>query len=215
MTHALVLRPEPGNARTCAALAAVGIDPVSVPLFAAVPVGWSPPDPADYDALLLTSAQAVRLAGDGLAQLAGLPVVAVGAATAAAARAAGIDVVMVGNGDAAAAVARAQTFPRLLHLAGREHVAQPGVATLIVYASEALPVASSALAAAVDGVVMLHSARAAQRFALLTATLPRPRISVAALSPAIARAAGPGWARVIVADRPDDHALIEAVAASD
>ncbi|MEG8040976.1 uroporphyrinogen-III synthase [Sphingomonas sp. LR60] len=173
------------------------------------------PEPATYDALLLTSAQAVRLAGEGLARVAGLPVVAVGAATAAAARAVGLDVAIVGDGDAAAAVSRAGKFPRLLHLAGREHVAQPGAAMLIVYASEALPVAQEALAAAVDGVAMLHSARAAQLFALLSEDLPRRRIDIAALSPAIAAAAGPSWRRVIVADRPDDHALIQALVAPD
>jgi uroporphyrinogen-III synthase len=216
MTHVLVLRPEPGNARTCAALIAAGLEPVALPLFAAVPVAWSPPDPAAYDALLLTSAQAVRLAGKGLARVAGLPVVAVGAATAAAARAAGLDVAIVGDGDAAAAVSRAGKFPRLLHLAGREHVAQPGAAaTSVVYASEALPVAQETLAAAIDAVAMLHSARAAQRFALLSKDLARQRIGIAALSPAIAAAAGPGWRRVIVADRPDDHALIQALVAPD
>ncbi|WP_341208622.1 uroporphyrinogen-III synthase [uncultured Sphingomonas sp.] len=215
MTRALVLRPEPGNARTCAALAAAGIAPVAVPLFEAVPLAWSPPDPVAYDALLLTSAQAVRLAGDGLARLAGLPVIAVGGATADVARAAGLDVAIVGNGDAAAAVARAGAFPRLLHLAGREHVAQPGVATITVYASEPLPVPSDALAAAIDGVAMLHSARAAARFALLTNDLPRGRVRIAALSPAIAAAAGSGWACVIVAGQPNDRALIDAIAAPD
>lgn len=214
MTRALVLRPEPGNARTCAALVAAGLEPVALPLFAAVPLGWSPPDPADYDALLLTSAQAVRLAGGGLARLAGLPVVAVGAATAAAARAAGLDVAIVGDGDAAAAVARSAAYPRLLHLAGREHVAQPGVAALPVYASEPVPVAPDALAAALDAVVLLHSARAAQHFATLAEPLPRSRIRLAALSPAVAAAAGAGWAKVVVAGRPEDAALVQAALAA-
>lgn len=214
MTRALVLRPAPGNARTCAALAAAGMQPVALPLFEAVPVGWSPPDPSDYDALLLTSAQAVRLAGDGLAELAELPVVAVGAATAATARAAGLRVAIVGDGDVSAAVARAAAFPRLLHLAGRDRIAQPGVTALTVYASDPLPVAPAALAAAVDAVVLLHSARAAQRFAALAASLPRAKIRLAALSPTVAAAAGPGWARVVVADRPDDAALVQAARAA-
>ncbi len=72
--RALVLRPAPGNARTCAALAAAGLEPVALPLFDIVPCAWVAPDPAGYDALLLTSAQAVRHAGAGLALLAGLPV---------------------------------------------------------------------------------------------------------------------------------------------
>lgn len=215
MRPVAVLRPEPGNARTCAALAAAGIAPVALPLFAAVPLAWSPPDPEAYDALLLTSAQAVRLAGVGLARVAGLPVVAVGAATAAAARAAGLAVAVVGDGDAAAVVARAGAFPRLLHLAGREHVAQPGVATLTVYASEPVPVSPDTLATAIDAVALLHSARAAARFAALTDDLPRDRIRIAALGPAIAVAAGSGWARVIVAGQPNDRALIEALVAPD
>ncbi|VXC75507.1 uroporphyrinogen-III synthase [Sphingomonas sp. 8AM] len=214
MTRALVLRPEPGNARTCAALAATGLEPVALPLFAAAPLDWSPPDPTAFDALLLTSAQAVRLAGDGLARLAGLPVVAVGAATAAAARAAGLDVAIVGDGDAAAAVARAAAFPRLLHLAGREHVAQPRVSALPVYASEPVVVAPDALAAALDAVVLLHSARAAQRFAMLAGRLPRAQIRLAALSSAVAAAAGGGWAKVVVAERPGDAALIQAALAA-
>jgi len=214
MTRALVLRPEPGNARTCAALAAAGMAPVALPLFTAVSLAWSPPDPGDFDALLLTSAQAVRLAGDGLARLAGLPVVAVGAATAAAARAAGLPVAIVGEGDAAAAVARAAAYPRLLHLAGREHVAQPGAVALAVYASEAVAVAPDALAAALDAVVLLHSARAAQHFVTLAETLPRRRIRLAALSPVVAAAAGAGWATVTIADRPTDTALIQAALAA-
>lgn len=214
MTRALVLRPEPGNARTCAALAAAGMEPVALPLFTAVPLAWSPPDPGDHDALLLTSAQAVRLAGDGLTPLSRLPVVAVGEATAAAARAAGLHVAIVGDGDAAAAVARASAYPRLLHLAGREHVAQPGVVALPVYASEAVAVAPGALAAALDAVVLLHSARAAQRFAALAGSLPRRRIRLAALSPAVAAAAGTGWATIAIAERPGDAALVQAALAA-
>lgn len=214
MTRALVLRPEPGNARTCAALTAAGFEPVALPLFAVAPCAWSPPDPADHDALLLTSAQAVRHAGAGLARLAHLPVVAVGAATAAAAGAAGLTVAIVGRGDAASAVAQATGYPRLLHLAGRDRVALPGVAAVTVYAADPLPVAAGAIDAALDAVVLLHSVRAAARFAGLAATLPRDRVRIAALSASVARAAGPGWAQAIVATEPGDAALIQAVRAA-
>ncbi len=207
--RALVLRPAPGNARTCAAFAAAGVEAVALPLFAVAPVAWTPPDPGRYDALLLTSAQAVRHAGAGIAGLAGLPVVAVGAATAAAARAAGLTVALVGTADAAAIVAQAAAFPRLLHLAGRDRVAQPGVDTLTVYASEALPVDATAIAAAVDAVVLLHSVRAATRFGALTVELSRTRVRIAALSAAIAAAAGAGWACVAVAPQPGDAALVQ------
>jgi len=213
--RALVLRPEPGNARTVAALRARGVEAVGVPLFAVRALDWRVPDAGAFDALLLTSANAVRVGGAGLTALAALPVVAVGAATAAAARAAGLRVAVTGDGDAAAAVAAAGgAFPRLLHLAGREHVELPGVARVITYASEHVAVAPGALIAAMDGVVLLHSARAAARFAELAADLPRDlprdRVSVAALSASVADAAGTGWARVAIADAPNDARLIEA-----
>lgn len=206
--RALVLRPAPGNARTCAALVAAGAEPVALPLFETVPIAWQLPDAGAFDALLLTSAAAVRHAGDGLFALGALPVVAVGDATATAARAAGLNVTLVGQGDAASVVARAAAWPRLLHLAGRERVAQPGVTAITVYASEALDLPPAALGAARGAVVLLHSARAAARFAFLSRAIPRATIRLAALSPAVAAAAGEGWRSVAIAATPDDAALV-------
>ncbi len=209
---ALVLRPEPGNARTAALLAAAGIDVLRQPLFAVVPVGWQPPDPVGFDALLLTSANAVRHAGDGLRGLTRLPVVAVGEATATAARAAGFVVALAGDGDAAAVVVKgaAQGFARLLHLAGRDRVALPGVEAITVYRSEALALAPGTARAWEGQVVLLHSARAARRLVVLTgeSQADRGSMSIAALSPAVRDAAGRGWAAVAVADRPTDVALV-------
>lgn len=206
--RALVLRPEPGNARTCAALRAAGVEAIALPLFAVAPCAWDVPDAGAHDALLLTSANAVRHAGDGLRMLSHLPVVAVGAATAAAARAAGLKVSIVGHGDAAQAVALAARYPRLLHLAGRDRVEQPGVTARTVYASELVPVDDDVMAAARDAVVLLHSRRAAARFVDLLGQGPRDRVRIAALSPAVARAAGGGWRAVEVAPDPSDAALV-------
>lgn len=208
--RALVLRPEPGNARTVALLRSAGVAAIALPLFEVRALPREMPDLHGIDALLLTSANAVRASGPGLAHLSHLPVVAVGEATASAARAAGLRVVVTGQSDAAAAVASARNFPRLLHLAGREHVAVPGTERVVVYASEPVEVAPSALAVAVDQLVLLHSARAAARFAKLTKHLPRPRIALAALSAKVAAAAGAGWRRVVVADSPNDAALVAA-----
>ncbi|KQT35394.1 hypothetical protein ASG29_02075 [Sphingomonas sp. Leaf412] len=209
---ALVLRPEPGAAATLARLAAAGIRATAVPLFRIAPVAWSRPA-GTFDALLLTSANALRHGGDALDAVRDLPVVAVGAATARAAGDAGFAVVATGMSDAAGAIAAAAAWPRLLHLAGRERVAMRGVTAVTVYAADPLALPDGALAAAVDGVVLLHSPRAAARFAALSQGLPRDRIRIAALSDAVARAAGTGWARIAVAPHPDDAALA-AVAAS-
>lgn len=208
--RALVLRPEPGNARTCDALRAAGVEAVALPLFAVAPCAWQVPEASAFDALLLTSANGVRHAGDGLRALAGLPMVAVGEATAAAARAAGLTVAITGTGDAAAAVALAARYPRLLHLAGRDRVEAPGVTAVTVYASDALPVAGDVMDAAEDAVVLLHSRRAALRFVTLFADRRRDAVRIVALSPAVAQAVGAGWRTLTVAPRPSDAALVAA-----
>ncbi|MEJ8631019.1 uroporphyrinogen-III synthase [Sphingomonas sp. I4] len=120
-----------------AALHAAGLTARWIPLFEARAVEWTPPDPDMVDALLLTSAQAVRLAGPGLDDLRHKPVVAVGPATAATARAAGLSVVLTGTRDAAAVVAEAKAagLTRLLHLAGRDRV-ETGAMVRTVYAAD-------------------------------------------------------------------------------
>lgn len=208
---AIVLRPEPGNARTAARLQAVGVSATRCPLFAVAPIKWEPPDPARYDALLLTSANAVRHAGPGLRGLSPLPAVAVGAATAATAREAGLRVALTGTGGVAALVeaARAAGFERLLHLAGRDRVTSPAADAVIVYASDAVAIDPATVRGWAGRVALLHSTRAARRFAeLVDAPDKRAAIGIAALSPAVLAAAGEGWAIHAAADLPRDAALV-------
>lgn len=209
---AVVLRPEPGNARTAARLEQAGVEAIRQPLFATIPVAWTAPDPGCFDALMLTSANAVLYAGPGLKAVRDLPVIAVGTATAAAAGEAGLRVVLTGTHDAAAlvAAARAQGFRHLLHLAGRDRIDLTGVDAITVYASDPLPIAPESAREWHDRVVLLHSARAARYFAALVDrdAADRARIAVAALSPAVRDAAGLGWAYAEAADQPDDTALV-------
>lgn len=212
MRPVAVLRPEPGNAATCARIEARGWRPLALPLFAVRPLDWALPDLGDIDTLLLTSANTLRHAGPTLAALLSLPVVAVGEATAAAARAAGFRVALTGAGNAGDAVAQAeQEAPRRwLHLGGREHRLPPAMRSIAVYASEPLTVDPAPLAGTV---ALLHSPRAAARLAALAAPFTRPTIRVAAISPAAAMAAGSGWDALAIAARPTDAALLEAAAA--
>lgn len=203
MTRLLgVLRPEPGNAATSARVEALGLTAIRLPLFEVRPLGWTPPDPAQFDALLLTSANAVRHAGPGLDALHTLPVVAVGEATAGAARAAGLTVETIGASDAAAAV-HASAGKRLLHLAGRDRV-DIGVEWIAVYAAVETPVPS--IVALKGSVALVHSVRAARRLAELLHRDGVTDLCIAALSAAI-RAAGPDFPGA-VADRPDDATLV-------
>lgn len=201
---ALVLRPAPGDAATAARLAAHGITAIRLPLFTVVPLDWALPAGA-FDTLLLTSANAVRHAGAGLAAVRALPAVAVGEATAAAARDAGLDVIAVGEGDAAAALALVPGR-RVLRLGGRDRTPLAGVTDVAVYASAPQPLPSGALDVAHGAVALLHSTRAATRFAMLAGD--RSTIRLAAISDKVAVAAGDGWARVGTAATPDDAALV-------
>lgn len=206
-----VLRPEPGNAATVARVTAAGWRAIAFPLFVVRPLAWTAPDPADFDAVLFTSANAARHGGAELVPLTHLPAFAVGENTAQAGRAAGFDVTASGTGDAATIVAQAQAlgYGRLLHLGGRERsIDVPGA--IAVYASEPVPVAPAEVARLAGSVVLLHSARAASRLAELvdSAGLARDALALVAISPAVAQAAGGGWRALATAAVPRDDAMI-------
>jgi uroporphyrinogen-III synthase len=211
----LVLRPEPGASATLAAARAMGLEAIVAPLFRVRPLDWTLPD-VPPEAVLLTSANAVRHGGTRLATLTHLPTYAVGAATAEAARQAGFDRIVTGDGDAEAilALARRDGIRALTHLAGRKHrdvvPHDIRIDRRIVYAAdpvESLPVA--ARAALPGAVALLHSPRAARLFARLA---DPAGIAIAAISPATLAAAGPGWRRAEAAAQPTDASLL-AVAA--
>lgn len=208
---ALVLRPPPGDAKTAERLAAANIPVIRMPLFAIVPVPWAVPKD-EFDALLLTSANAARHAGAPLR----LPTIAVGKATADAARHAGYNVVAVGDGDAATALmlAHERGWRRVIRLAGRERTPLDGVTDAVVYASKARPVPPDALWIAEGAVALLHSTRAARRFVDLVDrdAVARDTVRLAAISAKVAAAAGAGWAEVAIAAAPDDGALVRAAA---
>lgn len=210
-----VLRPEPGNAATAAAIEAAGLTAIRLPLFEIHAIDWTPADVTRFDALLLTSANAARHAGPGLAGLGSLPVHAVGGATAAAAREAGLEVVAVGDRDGAALVAAAAAsgVRRALLLGGRDRAlaSDPIIAEAIaVYASDPIAVPVEALDQLAGSVVLLHSPRAARRVADLIdrAGIDRRTVRLAAISATAANAAGGDWERVATAASPDDATLI-------
>lgn len=212
-----VLRPEPGNSATCARLCDAGREAIALPLFHVVARPWDAPDPAQFDAMILTSANAVRHAGPLLHQYTALPAYAVGAQTARAAAAAGFGVAATGRDNAAAllAMAEAAGVRRALHLGGAATTVTPGgiVATSrTVYASNALDHSAATLTRLSGATALLHSARAAARLAELCAAhaMDRSTIALAAISPAAAAAAGAGWAGIAIAAQPDDTSLIAA-----
>lgn len=209
-----VLRPEPGNRVTAAAIEARGRRAIRLPLFEARPLAWDPPDPADFDALIVTSANALRHGGAGLNALIDLPLHAVGEATAEVAKRMGFDVAGVGGAGSAEllAIAEAAGVRRALHLAGRERLVEAGgiVAQVIaVYASDAVPnIDTSKLA---GSVALVQSARAGARLAELVEE--RANMAIVAISARAAEAVGKGWERVVVTASVDSQALIDAAIA--
>lgn len=211
-----VLRPEPGNGVTAVAIEARGRIAIRLPLFEVRPLAWQMPDPARFDALVITSANAVRHGGAGLAALLHLPVYAVGNATAQVARRAGFSIASVGNGGAAelVAAATASGVRRALHIGGRERTLEPGgaIAEIIaVYASEVLPIDRDAARRLHGSVALIQSARAGRRLAGLAEEhgLGRAEIALAAVSAVAAAAAGGGWRQIAVAAEPSSEALID------
>lgn len=208
MKPILVLRPEPAATATAESARALGLEPVVAPLFEVQPVAWATPDPARFDALLLTSANAIRIGGNQLQALRRLPVHAVGDRTAEAARDAGFDVASSGDAGLDRLLDSLEPDLRLLHPCGENrHEAQEPrqkITPLIVYRSTARDDVD--LSAAEGSVALVHSPRAARRLSELVEN--RSSVEIAAISSVAAGAAGPGWARVEAAERPTDEALL-------
>jgi uroporphyrinogen-III synthase len=202
----LLLRPEPGLSASARRAHELGLEAVACPLFAIEPVAWLAGDAAAYDALLLTSANAIWQAGPELQMLKGLPAYAVGPETAAAAEAAGIRIEAKGRGSVIDLVSKLPPSLRLLHLTGEDHrdPGHPNIDRRIIYRS--VPIEDPPLPP-IDGfVVAVHSPRAGRRLSELVED--RGTTAVAAISHAAAQACGSGWERVEAAPAPNDKSLL-------
>jgi uroporphyrinogen-III synthase len=212
MRRLFIVRPEPGASTTVQNARDIGLDAVAMPLFAIAPVAWEAPEASGFDGLLLTSANALRHAGDQLQGLRGLRVYAVGEATAEAAREAGFDIASSGDGGVERLLGSLEPDLKLLHLCGEHRTAveakQPITAVPVYRAAELPP--PDGLREVAGQTVAVHSPRAGTRFAELIdgAGVARRTVRIAAISAGAASAAGPGWDACEAADRPDDGALL-------
>ena len=209
MTHLLVLRPEPGSSATVDKARRLGLNAIAMPLFQIEPVAWQAPAPSAFDGLLLTSANAVRHAGSQLWQLRALPVYAVGEATASEARDAGLVVAATGDGGVEKLLRSVDPELRLLHLCGLHRKspddASQQITSVPVYHAQTKTIEIAKL---MSGVALIHSPRAAARFADLVEPGARGSISIAAISNEALGMAGEGWAAAEAAENPSDEALL-------
>lgn len=222
-----VTRAEPGATATGARLKALGHEALVAPVIGIVPVEGARIDLAGVGALAFTSANGVQ-AFAGLSAMRGLPVYAVGDATAEAAKAAGFSEVVSADGDVAAlavliAARRGDWAGAVLHpsaakpageLAGALAAAGVEARTVPVYdirVAEALSaaVAEALAAGALDG-VLIHSPSAARATAALLPPEAAERLAAFALSQACAAPlAALGFRLLEVAPFPRDEALLK------
>lgn len=217
MIPLIVIRPQPSCDATLAEARKLGFTAFGFPLFVVKGVAWDPPDPDQVDALLIGSANALRHGGAALSAFRGKPAYAVGKTTAEAARAAELDVIAVGEGGLQSVLDSVLARHRhLLRLAGkRRTVLEPPEGTSIeeriVYASEPLPMPTELVAMLRQpAVVLLHSAEAARHFAEQCDAhgIDRSGVSLVAIAPRVADAAGEGWESVAVAETPANNAML-------
>jgi uroporphyrinogen-III synthase len=204
----LILRPEPGASATAARAAELGLTAIVRPMFRIAPRTWDTPDPAQFDALVLTSANAVRHAEPALARYAHLPIFVVGSATAKAAREAGLADITVDTHNASHLfrTIEKQGRTRPLHLAGEDRTPYPDlpfeITTRIVYASEVIDIELPEA----PYVALLHSARAAIHFVKLCRT--PAEVDVVAMSNEVAQVLGFSWRSVATAAQAQDDAML-------
>jgi len=213
MMKVVILRPEPGASATAKRAQELGLQTIALPLFEIFPVAWDAPDAAQFDAILLTSANAVRQGGAAIDEFTGLTAYCVGPATAEAAREAGFTVASTGEGGVGELLRSLPAGFRLFHPRGRIHMPvnlpRLKITPATVYHSkprESVP----ELGQLAGSLVLVHSPRAGERLAELVdeAGLDRSTVTIAAISPAAQRAAGKGWKATHYSLEPRDRALL-------
>ncbi|MEW6641277.1 MAG: uroporphyrinogen-III synthase [Pseudomonadota bacterium] len=235
----LVTRPSPDDGATAAALRALGIEALLAPMLRFEAVSFAD-DATAYDGVIATSANALRAVADhpaGMEWRRG-PLFAVGAHTAEAARALGFDAVIAGSRGAAELPAliaahfashAARGRPTLLHLAGAD-LAQDlsgpldargiDVTVRTVYRMAAIAHLSQetrdAFAAGRIDAILHFSRRSAEAFVAAAradgveiTALALPQCCLSDAVAAVMREAGA--ARIVVAETPNEAAMLEAV----
>ena len=237
----LVTRPQPDNETTGASLRARGFDVLLAPMLRFEPVALLEDEDADYAAIIVTSANALRAIEP---QLSGhrwlkLPLFTVGDRTAAAARRAGFSKIISAGGDSedlrelifAKARGKKREFGRgpLLYLAGADlsrdlagELGEHGLTVVtrttyrMVASSDLPPEALEAIAANQVQAVLHYSARSARVFvdAVRAAGVEISALAVpqCCISANVATVLREaGASRVALASSPDENSLFVAV----
>lgn len=227
-----VFRPQPEAERTARAVANHGFEPLVAPLFKVVRLPGAVPE-GEFDAIVLTSGNAVPVLAEGPAAWRDLPVFTVGARTAAKVREAGLDDARSADGDRNDLIELIRrTLPapaKLLMIVARdrkedvsEQLGQSGydVALWMAYAAEPVSTlpedAQAALRQGKADAALHYSARGARTFIALAQAagvsdeameLTHVALSADVAAPLIAA----GASTVLVAEHPEEAGLLSAL----
>jgi uroporphyrinogen-III synthase len=228
MVRMLVTRPEPDASETAARLGALDIEAVVEPLLSAETLPTRLPEPTGFQALAVTSANALRAleARGETARLTGLPVYAVGQRTAGFARQLGFGMVHSANGnfrDLVGLLARAGLSGPVLHPSAQHMAGDLGkalaphgimVITTPVYAMRSAtgltPATQRGLDAGAIDAGLFYSRRTAETFAGLAGGLgDKARLGMLCLSEAVAEPLiAAHFVRVSLADHASEEAMM-------
>lgn len=223
----LILRPTDGALQSAAVARELGFDPIIASASKICALDWEAPDPSEFDAIMITSANALRHGGDVIMQYRYLPMFAVGKATAKLATDMGFNIAAIGQGGAKALwpLIVSHGAKNILRLVGRDYVtvnSDLNVRTIMTYEARALPMADDLMALMMDTnaphIFTFHSAKAVQIFDDYIADLQNYGMKfnkslhyAAALAPTIAQQLSPDWRKIIISPSASDAAMMTAI----
>lgn len=216
----LILRPIEGAKKTAAEAQTLGLQALIDPLFEIRPLSWNAPSADQYEAIMFTSSNAVKMAGEKMQNYLSLPALVVGPATRCTAEAEGFEVVQMGTSGVQSLVDMLPEgrFNRILRLTGSDFTAVQSerfIEQRAVYEAVSKGLGAVAQQTLRSGsIILIHSVRAAQ---ILVSEMDKLGIAgeknhVVAISDKVAKASGNKWKSISVAEKPTDEALLTQVA---
>lgn len=234
MKRLILLRPKESAEQSAAIASDKGFDPIIAPATEIRVLPWDAPPAQNFDAIMITSANALRVSAEEIRQYVHLPLFAVGTATAKLAEDMGFTIAAIGKGGAKALwpLISQSGAKRILRLVGRDYVPIENkcITTIMTYEARALPINSALekLMCETDNqddianIFAFHSARAVQIFddyiiqmANQGLTFDKNAHYAAALAPTIGEAIrqsnGTKWRKTIIASSASDAVMIEEI----
>lgn len=221
----ILLRPKKGGQQSAIIARQFGFDPIIAPASEIRPIAWDRPPPSDFDSIMITSANALRVNHQQITAYAHLPLYAVGKATAKLALEMGFTIAGQGKGGAAALwpLLQKDNRRRILRIVGMDYIPidSDSITTIITYEAAILPMHDDLRDLLQNPnaphIFAFHSVRAVQIFNNYISDLPAnmafdtSRHIAISLAPTITQALGSNWQKIITSPSADDNAMMKSL----